>query len=71
MSRDSRVSKHFDTKHIADLTPSSEWKRTVIFVKWRPFGRSNNPRVMDWIQMYIHNVRDPLSLGEVEGVLHF
>jgi len=65
------VSEHPDTKSVVDLTSSSDLHETVIAVKWRPFGKSSNRLVMDWIPLIITpNWRDPVSLGEVEGVLH-
>ena len=64
------MSEHLDTKLIAKSIPSSERQCTVIFVKWRPFGSSNNRRTVDRVLWNIHISRDPLSLGEVEGVLH-
>ena len=69
MVRDWRVSEHLDTKSTVDQTSSSTIHVTMIVVKWRPFGKSSNPRVMDCIPSTIpRNSRDPVSLGEVEGV---
>ena len=70
MSRDSRVPEHLDTKYIVDKMSPPENHGTAIFVKWRPFGRSNNRRVVEPIPSIIRNSRDPVSLGEVDGMFH-
>ena len=70
-SRDCTVSEHFDTKSVVEVTSSLESHATTIFVKWRPFGRSNSRLAMGWIApAALLNSRDPVSPGEVEGVVH-
>jgi len=62
---------HLDTKSIVALMSCSESHCTAILVKWMPFGRSNSRLVMDWIPSYaVSNLREPASLGEVEGGFH-
>ena len=70
MPRDSRVSEHLDTKSIANPTSWKEADSTIIRLKCRPFGRSNNPWITDFIPPCIHNSRDPFNLGEVRGLIH-
>jgi len=67
--RDSKVSEHFDTKSVADLK-SSPMHVTVILAKWRPSGKFNNRRVVEWIPPLTARFRDLVSLGDVEGGLH-
>jgi hypothetical protein len=65
---DSRVSEHPNTKSITEWTPPSS--ATMILVKWRPFGRLSNRRATEWIPPDTFKLRDPVSLGEVGGMLH-
>jgi len=66
-----RLSAHIDTNFIVNLTSSSESHGTRIFVKWMPFGRSNNRRVMVRTPSNsVSTLRVPLSLGEVGGAFH-
>ena len=68
---DLRVPKHLDNKFVADLTSSSLRHDIVIFVKWRPSGRSNNRRAMGRIlPALMIRSRDPVSLGDVDGTFH-
>lgn len=68
--RDSRVPEHADTKSVAD-SKSPLRHDIVTFVKWRPFGRSNNRRIVEWVPlMAILRSREPVSLGDVEGAFH-
>jgi hypothetical protein len=69
MLRDSKVSEHLDTKSIVGPTPSPR-HATVILAKWRPSGRSTNRRTAERISLIVLRSRDPVSLGEVEGVFH-
>ena len=63
--------EHLDTKSVVKATSCSESHATAIVVKWGPFERSNNRRVMGWIpSITLRNSRVPVSLGEVEGVFH-
>jgi hypothetical protein len=61
------VSEHLDTKSVVD-SASSLKHHTVILVKRRPYGRSNNRRATAQIPPIAFSSRDPVSLGEVEGV---
>ena len=71
MLRDWTVSEQPNIKSVVEVTSCSENHVTTIVVKWRPFGRSNSRRVMGWIpSVTLLNSRDPVSLGEVEGVVH-
>lgn len=47
MSRDSRVPEHSDTKSIAGLKSASGMDVRTMFLKLKPFGRSNNRRVVE------------------------
>jgi hypothetical protein len=69
MVRDSKVSEHFDTRPVVD-SKSSLKHAIVILAKWRPPGRSNNRRVAGRILSIAFRSREPVSLGEVEGVFH-
>jgi hypothetical protein len=42
----------------------------MTLVKWRPPGRSTNRRAAEWNPQVALRSSDPVSLGEVEGVLH-
>jgi hypothetical protein len=67
MLKDSRVLEQLDTKSVVDLTSSSRYA-TEILVKLRPFGRPTNRHTAGMIPPNI--LKDPVSLGEVEGVFH-
>ena len=65
------MSEHLDTKSVVEVTSCSESHDTAIVVKWGPFGRSKNRRTMGRIPPFIPcNSKDPVSLSEVEGVVH-
>ena len=65
------VSEHLDTKSIVELMSRSDYHDTVIAAKSRPFGKSNNRRVMGWIpSLVLCKSKDAVSLGEVNGVFH-
>ena len=71
MSRYSRVSEHPDTKSVVDLKSAILTHTSTIFVKWRPFGRPSSCCTAGPIpSIVLHNSRDPVSFGEVKGVLH-
>ena len=63
------MSEHLDTKSIVDLR-SSVRDSIVILVKWGPPGRLINRRMAVRIPVNRLRSRDPVSLGEVEGVSH-
>ena len=68
--RYSRVSQHPDTKSVVE-SKSAPWTHiSEILVKWRPSGRSNNRRAVGQIPHIAPRSRDPVSFGEVEGVIH-
>ena len=67
---DSRVSEQPDTKCVADSMFWVENSRTTIFLKCKPFGRSNNLLIADWIPPITTNSRDPVNRGEVRGLVH-
>lgn len=67
--RDSRVSEHLDTKFVVNLR-SLLRHNTVIFVKWRPSGRSNNRHAAEPALPSNIRSRDPVSFGEVKGGSH-
>jgi hypothetical protein len=65
--RDSRVSEHLDTKSVVDSTSSSR-HASVILAKRRSPRRANNPYTAGRMPPIPLSSRDPVSLGEVEGV---
>jgi hypothetical protein len=69
MFRDSRVSEHLDTKSVIDLTSSLRHDVSIL-AKRRPPGRLSNRRAAGRIAPRATSSREPVSLGEVEGVSH-
>jgi len=68
MSRDWTVSEHLDTKSIVEVISCTENHATTIFVKWRPFGRSTNGLVMDWIPLPLAKGAELQILKKGEGI---
>ena len=69
--KDSTVPEHLDIKSDIGSRASPETFPEMIFVKLRPFGRSNNRRATWSIPSVTKcNSRDPVSLGEVRGASH-
>ena len=63
------MSEHLDTKSVVTSRSSLE-HNTVIFIKWRPSGRSSNRRAARRVPLTILRPRDPVSLGDVKGTFH-
>jgi hypothetical protein len=63
------VLEQLNTKSVVDPSSSST-PAIMILVKWRPFGRLISRRTIGRIPSNRVRLRDPVSLGEVEGVFH-
>ena len=63
--------EHRDTKRVINSKSISSEPANTIFVKRRPFGRSNIRRAIGLIPSPVpSNLRNPVSLGEVKGAIH-
>ena len=69
MVKDSRVPEHLDTNSVVD-SKSLARHDTLIFVKWRPSGKSNNRHTAARNPPIVLRSRDPVSLGDLKGAFH-